>query len=217
MARINRFQDKFSASQIGTGSLYTAGSLYGRNPKGLAKALRESKREGKASFAKNLSEKDLETFKDLVGDEMKKMPTGSKSLSRNARLKIMSRAQKMVYAGKISGADKRDLRDIVASLGPQRLADMNQPIGKTATINSPTLSQLSPKTSAPILNNDDPFVADQKNRLKITKKIEPEVKIETSNDSKIDPPPLNRGRSKPPGDQGKTKESRSNVVELDIG
>lgn len=215
MARINRFQDKFSTGQIGTGSLYTAGSLHSRNPKGLAKALRESKREGRSSFAKNLSERDLETFRNLIGGQMKRMPTGSKSLSRNARLKIMSQAQKMVYAGKMSGADKSDLRDIVASLGPQRLADMNQPIDKTATVNSPALSRLSPKTSAPILNNDDPFTVEP-TRLKTAKKIESEIEIKTGNGSKINPPPLNWGWSKPSSDQGKIKKSQSNVVELDI-
>ena len=113
----NRFWDKFSVRDIGTGKFYTAGSFTTRARRGLAGALRRAKSAGRHSYAKNLSTKDLGVFQELIGDEMSQLTTSSKGLGRKARLRIMGQAEKLRRQGKISGADKEDLRQIVKTLG----------------------------------------------------------------------------------------------------
>ncbi|MAF13554.1 MAG: hypothetical protein CMI53_01540 [Parcubacteria group bacterium] len=116
MAR-NRFQDNLSSKAIGTGKFFTAGSFSSRAKKGLAGVLRRAKGAGKYTYAKNLSKKDMETFQKIIGKEMSQLSTHSKGLGRKARSRIMGQAENLRKEGKISAADKADLRQIVKSLG----------------------------------------------------------------------------------------------------
>src|SRR3989338_2130423 len=118
MADQNRFSSKFSVGKIGTGKFYRPGSLSSRTPRGLAGALRQAKTAGKHSYAKNLSTQDLGTFQKLIGSELSKLPAHSQGLPLLARRRIMAEARKLQLAGKISEADKSDLRQIVETLKP---------------------------------------------------------------------------------------------------
>ena len=142
MAKSNRFQDFFSAKKIGTGRLFRQGSFKSRSPKGLAGALRQTKASGKHSFAKNLSREDVDTFKGLIGEEMKKLPTHQTGLSRFARRRIMGRAEELRHQGKISISDKKDLRQIVEALKPNE----NQPV-TAAENNAPSTAPKQRATS----------------------------------------------------------------------
>lgn len=130
MAGKNRFQDKFSAGKVGTGRFYTAGSLTSRKRRGLAGALRKTKVAGKHSYAKNLSKKDLKTFQKIIGKEMSQLSTHSKGLGRKARMRIMGEGERLRRGGKLSAADKHDLRKIVKALGTARASQKQAPAAK---------------------------------------------------------------------------------------
>ncbi|OGY43340.1 MAG: hypothetical protein A3J62_03130 [Candidatus Buchananbacteria bacterium RIFCSPHIGHO2_02_FULL_38_8] len=118
MTNQNQFKDKFSASKIGSGRFFTAGKLGGQFVRrGLAGALRAAKTAGRHSYGKNLSGRDLETFQGLLGEELSKLPKHSKGFSYQSRRRIMSKAEQLRKQGKISMADKQDLKNIVGSLG----------------------------------------------------------------------------------------------------
>lgn len=117
MTAKNRFQDSFSTKSIGTGKLFSAGNFSAKAKKGLAGALRKAKGAGRHTYTKNLSKEDLTTFQKIIGKEMSQLSTHSKGLGRKARARIMSQAENLRQAGKISAADKTDLRAIVKALG----------------------------------------------------------------------------------------------------
>lgn len=120
MTSLNPFKKAFSASKIGTGRFFTAGKLSGKSRMGLGGALRNAKGAGLKSYAKNLSKEDLAKFQDLIGNEMKDLSLHSEGLSYKARARIMTKAEQMVRNGTISAEDKRDLRNIVEALGPDK-------------------------------------------------------------------------------------------------
>lgn len=111
------FKDKLSVKKTGTGSTFISGNLNSGKAKGLAKALRDFKLAGKHTFAANLSKNDLSKFQGMIGKELKGLSTGSSGLSMTQRRKIMMEAEQMRAQGKISKADKEDLRNMVEALG----------------------------------------------------------------------------------------------------
>lgn len=126
MARLSPLKD-FSAGKFGSGKLFRPGSFSSKNRYGLAGALRKFKDSGKHSYAKNLSKQDLKIFHGLIGEEMAKTSTYSKGLSYKSRRRIMSKAEGLMRQGKISHADKADLRNIVETMSPERLKANSQP------------------------------------------------------------------------------------------
>lgn len=115
---INRFQDKITPSRVGTGSHYTAGTLSGKfKRRGLAGALRNVKGAGRHSYAKNLSNEDLEKFQAVVGKRLAQLSKHSKGFSLKTRRAIMSEFEQMRREGTISIADKQDFKNIVEGLG----------------------------------------------------------------------------------------------------
>lgn len=143
----NRFKDTFKTSKIGTGKLHASGSFTSRSPRGLAGALRQAKMAGKHSFAKNLSHQDLTVFHGLIGKEMARIGTHSQGLPRQARLRIMSTAEKLRREGKISGADKQDLKQIVEALKPA--SDSSPTPQKYVAPKKPTERVSMPQHGAP--------------------------------------------------------------------
>lgn len=127
MAEKNRFQDKISIQNIGSGKFFTAGSFNTRYRKGLAGALRKAKSAGRASYAKNLSQKDLKTFQGLIGKEVSRLSAHSKGLSRQARIRIMGQAETLRRSGQISMEDKKDLKNIVNALKGNTTTNADQP------------------------------------------------------------------------------------------
>ena len=131
MTKPNPSKDTFSARNIGTGKFFTAGRISGKptgsRRLGLAGALRKFSRKGRFSYADNLSKKDLETFHGLIGKEMAGLTKYSKGLGRQARMRIMTQAEKLVREGKISMADKKDLRGIVKALSAGSAAQKIKP------------------------------------------------------------------------------------------
>ncbi len=127
MAANNQFKDKFSIKKIGTGRLFSSGSMTASKTIGLAKALRSSKIAGRSTYTKNLSKQDLQTFQKLIGDELKNLSANSQGLSLKAQRRIMAKGEALRLAGKISNADKQDLRNIVGSLGKQSTNKTVQP------------------------------------------------------------------------------------------
>lgn len=117
MARLNPLKN-FTTGKIGSGRLFSAGSLTSRHRRGLAGALRSFKTDGRHSYSKNLSTKDIETFHGLIGEEMSKLTTHSQGLGYRARRRIMQEAETLRKKGKLSRADKTDLKSILAAMSP---------------------------------------------------------------------------------------------------
>jgi len=112
----NRFQD-ISIKKVGAGSFYQAGKLGGQfRRRGLAGALRSAKAGGKFTYAKNLSNKDLEKFQAVVGTRLARLAKHSEGFSLRTRREIMAEFERMRKAGEISATDKDDFRHIVAAL-----------------------------------------------------------------------------------------------------
>ncbi|MFA6255409.1 MAG: hypothetical protein WC675_05280 [Patescibacteria group bacterium] len=78
----NRFSDNISPMASGTGSHYAKGSFTSRRPKGLSKALLGARQKGKHTWAKNLSNSNLETIREKIGIRARKLSKYSKGFSR---------------------------------------------------------------------------------------------------------------------------------------
>ena len=126
MARINPLKN-FSAETIGSGRLFSPGSFSSKNKRGLAGALRKFKSAGRYSYAKNLSKQNLETFHGLIGEERSKVSVHSEGIGHKARRRIMQKAETLRKQGKISSADKADLKNIVEAINSVGAHSPNEP------------------------------------------------------------------------------------------
>jgi hypothetical protein len=112
----NPYKDDFSVRKVGAGGFFSQGSFSSRSRYGLAGALRAFKAKRKHGVASNLSDDDLKIFAHLIGPELKKASTHTTSISRQARAKIMAKAEKMRKEGVMSAEDKEDLKQILGAL-----------------------------------------------------------------------------------------------------
>jgi len=111
-------------SRAGTGRHFQSGRL----GDGLSGQLRRFKWSGGAvrRKAKNLSTEDLGTISKIIGDELKRLPTGAKHISYFARRRMQKAGWKAQQAGKISESDREDLKEIVDSLSGEHVPELHR-------------------------------------------------------------------------------------------
>ncbi|MFA7286831.1 MAG: hypothetical protein WC052_04205 [Patescibacteria group bacterium] len=127
-------------SKAGTGSHFQSGRFGDARHKGLAGQLRRFKWSGGAvrREAKNLSKKDLSTIANIIGDELKRLPTGATSISYFARRRMQKAGWKAQRAGVISSSDRKDLKKIVNALSAEHVPELHRLVRQHESTATPT-------------------------------------------------------------------------------
>jgi hypothetical protein len=113
----NRFSDNISPESSGTGSHYTEGSFTSHRPKGLSKSLLKARWEGRHTWAKNLSNKNLATIREKLGKRVRKLSKFSKGFSYKTARQLNAEFRKeMLENPEFSRADFDDAKKIVESM-----------------------------------------------------------------------------------------------------